>query len=41
MSKRLSRKEFLAFLEVIYEEGPPVRYQNPDSWTRFIQVSAF
>jgi hypothetical protein len=34
MSKRLSRKEFLEFLEVIFEEGPMLKYQNPDAWVR-------
>jgi hypothetical protein len=32
MSKRLSRKDFLEFLEVLFEEGPLVKYQNPDAW---------
>ena len=34
MSKRLSRKDFLEFLDVILEEGPLVKYQNPDAWVR-------
>ena len=40
MSNRLSRKDFLKCLEAMYEEGPAVRYQNPDSW-RFTPGSAF
>ena len=32
MGKRLSSKEFLQYLDAIYEEGPPVKYQNPDAW---------
>jgi hypothetical protein len=32
--KRLSRKDFLDCLEVMYEEGPQVKYQNPDAWSR-------
>lgn len=39
MSKRLSRKEFLKCVEALYEEGPPVRYQNPDAW--ILPVSVF
>jgi len=41
MSKRLSRKEFLDCLEAIYEEGPMVKYQNPDAWSRFLPDSVF
>jgi hypothetical protein len=32
MNKRLSSKEFLESLEAIWEEGPLVKYQNPDAW---------
>jgi hypothetical protein len=32
LSKRLSRKDFLEFLEIIHEEGPVVKYKNPDAW---------
>jgi hypothetical protein len=34
MSKRLSREDFLDSLEIIFEEGPLVKYQNPDAWVR-------
>jgi hypothetical protein len=34
LSKRLSREDFLEFLEVIFEEGPLVKYPNPDAWVR-------
>jgi hypothetical protein len=32
MGRRLSSKEFLEYLNAIYEEGPTVKYQNPDAW---------
>ncbi len=34
MSKCFSRKELFEFLEVIFEEGSMVKYQNPDVWIR-------
>ncbi len=32
LNKRLSHEDFLEFLDVIFEEGPLVKYQNPDAW---------
>jgi len=33
MKKRMSREEFILILDAILQEGPKVRYQNPDAWS--------
>jgi hypothetical protein len=38
MRKRLSRQDFLECLEAIWEEGPPVKYQNPDAWIQALPL---
>lgn len=30
--KRMSQQEFNRFYRAIWQTGPQVRYQNPDSW---------
>ena len=32
--KRLSSKEFLKVHDAIWKDGPKIRYQCPDSWSR-------
>ena len=32
MKRKMSQKEFSRFYTVIWQRGPQVRYQNPDSW---------
>lgn len=32
MSKKFSREQFLKIADGLREEGPEVRYQNPDAW---------
>jgi hypothetical protein len=35
--KRLSSDEFLKIYETIWKEGPKIKYQSPDSWSRRIE----
>lgn len=35
--KRLSSDEFLKVYETIWREGPKIKYQSPDSWSRPIE----
>jgi hypothetical protein len=32
MSKRLSKKEFLALADLFWQGDAKVKYQNPDNW---------
>jgi hypothetical protein len=32
MSKRLPSKEFLALVDMLWQGGAKVKYQNPDNW---------
>jgi len=32
MGSRLSREKFLALAEELLQDGPEVKYQNPDAW---------
>jgi hypothetical protein len=41
MRKHLSSEDFLLYLEAIWEDGPQVRYQNPDAWVRPLNVCNF
>lgn len=36
MGKKLSRDEFLKIAEELRQDGPEVKYQNPDSWISHI-----
>jgi hypothetical protein len=38
MTKRLSSKDFFEVIEAIWEEGPMVKYQNPDAWIRALYI---
>jgi hypothetical protein len=33
MGNRVSREEFLKLAEELLQDGPEVKYQNPDAWT--------
>jgi hypothetical protein len=32
--RRLKGKEFLKVYDSMWQEGPPVRFQNPDNWVK-------
>jgi hypothetical protein len=32
--KKLSSQEFLKVYETIWQDGPKIKYQNPDAWIR-------
>jgi hypothetical protein len=34
MTKRTSSKDFLKGYDEIYKSGPPVKYVNPDGWSK-------
>jgi len=34
-AKRTSSEDFLRAFDAIYKEGPKVKFQNPDAWTKF------
>jgi len=34
MSCRLSSKDFWRLFELLWEQGPAVRFRNPDAWIK-------
>lgn len=34
MVKRFSREQFRKLAEELWQEGPEVKYKNPDAWTQ-------
>jgi hypothetical protein len=32
MGKRMSSKDFLEMVDVLRQDGVPVKYSNPDAW---------
>jgi hypothetical protein len=32
MSKRMSSRDFLKIVDMLRQDGVPVKYSNPDSW---------
>lgn len=32
LTRKFSKKEFIKLAEELWQEGPEVKYQNPDAW---------
>lgn len=37
MAKKFSREQFRRLAEELWQEGPEVRYENPDAWINHLQ----